>query len=188
MIKVIINGDNYKRCVDFANDMWANKKKGLYGSGVGNSKGDPTRVERIGALGEMAIHMETGLPLDFRYVKGGKPYDFILEDGTTIDAKTTQTKDRSYIFYKYPQSTDKERVFNTKSKPVCDLYIVCQVLKDSLNDNEGIVLIRGYQDKDYVLELPIRRSRVSGQMHFNLELDFKTLRGMGEILQRLKGG
>lgn len=89
--KVCIEADEYNLCVESAQNMWANKKKGSYGKGLANTEDDPYRTERTGKLGEMAFSKLYQLPVDMSYREGGDDQDFVF-NGKKINIKTSTKK------------------------------------------------------------------------------------------------
>ena len=88
---IMIEADEYDICVEAAQNMWANKKKGSYGKGLANTEDDPYKSERTGKLGEMAFSKLYQFPVDLTYREGGDDQDFVC-NGAKINIKTSTKK------------------------------------------------------------------------------------------------
>ena len=178
-MEIIIDKENYKRCVEFACNMWANEKKAsTYNSGMLNSKKDPYKVERIGALGEMAFSIFAGVDPDFAYCKGGKRVDFTINE-TTIDVKTAA---------KYPDyRATLIRCLNeygTYVKPSCDIYVSAYV-ETEVPGESAVVELVGWHKREEILEQQPVRARRKGASHFNYELSFDVAHSIDDLKEFL---
>src|SRR5574337_737239 len=150
-ISVEVLGHNYDLCQQASSNLWANTKKGRYGSGLINSNKDPRKVERVGLLGEMAFSILSKLPVDFGYKEGGASYDFILKDGRTVDIKT-ESKLHDYncgLIY----------AISDWGKPImlrADLYVFCYLKEESKDNKKAVINFLGYCTQDFVTQCSVK--------------------------------
>ena len=172
---VEISGKNYEKCLESSKNMWCSSKKGQYGHGLINTPCDPTKVERIGRLGEMALSLVTGLQPDFGYIKNGDASDFI---GTKIDMKTAS---------KYPRyETGLIQAINERGVKLPlknDIYVFGYVIKDDITNHLANIEIVGWQTKEFIEKLPIVIARMGS--HQNYEVPYKNLLPIEGLTQKL---
>jgi hypothetical protein len=174
---VIVENEHYRQVEDAAKNMWANSKKGFYGSGIINSKKDPTRVERTGLLGQAAFSIITGLHTDFSYRKGGDKYDFLIHN-YKVDVKTA-SRDYGAALIKCINEWGKN-CFREQ-----DIYIAAYIVMDNYEDKVAQVCFKGYELGKRVRDFPIKNARQG--VHKNYELTYNKLRPMEVLLDFIKG-
>lgn len=181
-MSVIIRVKNnyYEQCVTFAKESWANEKQSSrYNNGFINSKDDPYKVTRIGAIGEMAFAIFMNLHPNFEYKKYGEKYDFEVNN-YKIDVKTAKEcpKYRATLL----------RCINERGKyikPSCDIYVSAYIQKESREEKWCDVVLVGWHTKESINEQTPVPSRVKSASHWNYELKFddaNNIESLGEYL------
>lgn len=174
---VIVEKDHYRQVEEAAKNQWANSKRGFYGSGILNSKKDPTKVERTGLLGQSAFSIISGLPTDFSYKKGGDKYDFIF-GGYTFDVKTAAKNYGAALI----------KCINEWGKPCFkqhDIYIGAYIVVDNNSDGIAQVSFQGYELGSRVAKFPVKNARQG--VHKNYELTYNKLRPIETLLEFVAG-
>lgn len=177
-----IDGNNYKKCQEFAEAMWAGEKsRSHYNKGIANTKADPTKVQRGGCLGEMAFSLFIGAPVDFEYKKGGKAIDFEI-NGCKIDVKTA---------LKLPEwRATLVMCVNEKNKPVplkSDIYVSAYIKTEVLGEYADVVLV-GWHWQEEISEQSPLPARTKWGRHQNYELAFEKARPMSELKEFFVNG
>lgn len=166
---VTVSGENYRACEKSSHNMASNKKKGHYGSGILNTKEDPRKTERVGRLGEMAFSIVYKLPVDFTYIDGGDPYDFIV-NGKTINMKTNS---RNYGKDAVGLVKVRDRKCAPYKTPKHDLYYVGYLNKEDRLAETAEIAIVGWVGRKYVLGRPEVLGKAKGSVHYNVEIEYK---------------
>jgi len=167
IFEIDIHKEDYLRCENFSQKMWANSKKGNYGSGLMNTPADPYKVTRTGCLGEMAFHKYTGLEYNFNYIKGGDKFDFNFQN-ISFDIKTV-TRKRAPIGYIYGKNANGKRIPVTKN-----IYVFCSVAVDDIKMKCAKIWILGYQTSQDIESLGLIESPRG--YHKNYEVNLYKLR------------
>ena len=142
--------------------IWSETKQSQYGKGLANTNSDPSKVTRIGTLGEIAFGNIINQSVDFTYRVNGDKQDFIVNN-ITVDIKTsTKMRSTCYILYE----TEKGKII----KPEKDIYILAHILYDNLNENSAAIVFSGYYTNK-MLESCIIRDGAYNAGHKNLVLD-----------------
>lgn len=145
VVRVEINKEEYIKCENSSNKMWANKKKGTWGSGYMNTPDDPFRVERTGRLGELAFCKITQSPVDFSYIEFGDKNDTIFR-GNTINIKT-QMKLYGVIMVRCEMYA-RPIILNE------DIYVFSYLSKDDRKNKKATVDFLGYLLKTELIKKP----------------------------------
>jgi len=171
---MVIKGKEYDLCAEHAQNMWAGEKtsnisSAQYNRGCCNSAEDPTKAERIGTLGEMAVGKLFGWEINLNYQKFGDNYDFLVNDWK-IDVKTatrnygaTLVKRESHTGHIYPLTND--------------IYICCYMSRE--RKQQAIIAICGFETKENMenyTTTPARRGK-----HKNIELPFSKIQDITKI-------
>lgn len=164
---VPIEDEEYKACIN--PKMWCTSDEDSYKKGLGNTRGDPDKIERIGRLGECACSKVFEAEVDFRFIKGGdKGLDFTLASGLTVDVKTSklstaQHRQRNYI----TGITTKGQ----KKPLIADIYVGAFCVMEDREDFKAIIMLVGWMNRkqveNYGLWDPPTDSR-----HKNYEMPF----------------
>ena len=170
-------GSEYDVCVEAAQNRWANTKKGAYGKGMINSDSDPYRVERVGLVGEFAFAKLCGLSVDIGYKHGGDQYDFLLEDGRTVDVKVAAKR------YRYEAGLIYAQTGSGTDIPVkCDIYAFGFLEYDKPDARMANAIFVGWCDKETVIHKPLVKAQTFKSNHKNKEIPYAELRSMSELL------
>lgn len=175
---ITVDGEAYIKASNASRGFWASSKPGSYGRGLKNSPEDPTRIERIGILGEIAFAIAANIPYqdNIRYQKYGMLQDFITADGQTVDVKTS-LKNRSPVYLKVHDST-----LEVASR--CMFFMVCGLVHEDAATNTAVIQLHGYQTRSFIQTLPIKPSPIRGATHRNFELDFDSLLPLENLLRK----
>lgn len=175
--KIVIEPDEYKLCVESAQNMWANKKKGAYGKGLVNTEDDPYKTERTGKLGEMAFSKMYQLPMDLSYREGGDNQDFIC-DGIKVNVKTSTKKPwycAGLVTAGHYRGTDFVPL-----EIKHDYYVFGYVeMEDKKTSTASIVLVGGC-DKATLINREIKRA-IKGY-HMNYQIPYAELTEIDKIV------
>ena len=166
--EVFINRDEYEICEDFSHKMWANKKKGLYGSGMINSPADPRLVERTGLLGEMSVAKLLDLAVNITYMEGGDHQDFVIS-GKRTDVKTS-SKNINALLIKARENDLSELITLDK-----DLYIGAYVMEDNRYYKFAKVGVVGYIPKGNIHTEYLKPARFKDASHINWDVPYADL-------------
>jgi hypothetical protein len=170
-IRVILTEDEYKICERFSSTSWATEKTGtVYDEGMANTKEDPHRVERTGALGEMAFAKVFRVPMNIGYIQGGDNKDFILFENLKINLKTAIKKDISF-------NKGLVVAVNSKGKPVplpCELYAFALLFDDPTN-KRAIASLIGYDYRRNIKNRQPVKAVCRKSNHLNYETPYEEL-------------
>jgi hypothetical protein len=162
-----VEANAYKECDAFSRAMWANSKVGNeYNRGILNTKEDPYKTERVGALGEMAFSLFMGAPVDFEYSKFGKEVDFTI-NGKTIDVKTAAEKSK-YSISLLRATTDR----GNPVKISCDVYVSAYIIEENIGTSAQVALV-GWHLLPEILEQKQLPARRKFSRHKNYELKYE---------------
>lgn len=181
MMIVTISGSDYRMCEERSKNMWANKKRGSYGRGVVNSKGDPRKVERTGTLGEFAFAEIFDKEVDWEYRQGGDEQDFKIGP-FKIDVKCSTKGDKAKMCY----LTNRHKN-GRLAKVGCDIYVCASVLEEDIEGEFARVKLYGWLHRNDLHKFPIRpgaRGYVEGEFGWlNWDLEFDKLYPMKDLLE-----
>lgn len=174
---IVVENEEYEKCVEASGNMWANEKTGVYGGGMLNTKNDPRRTERIGKLGEMAFSKIFSIPIDLTYRRGGDKQDFLTSDSKKINIKTASEK-KSYNCGLVKATNDN----GTKLIPLsCDIYVFAYVAYDNRDKNEASVVVIGYMEKEEIEKKTPVPARNKFASHLNYEVPFVELKPIKDL-------
>lgn len=174
---MIIEKNDYLKCINAACDMWANTKRGKWGSGVINSPNDEFRSERIGRLGEFAVAKILKITPDFKYVNGGTKFDLVYKN-KLIEVKTSDG------YSKYKIGMIRAKIFKNKTNSykniplTSDIYLFCEA-QDFFNEQLAYVCVIGWIPREKIHR--IVPSRRDGLSHLNYEVKYKELNCIEEL-------
>ena len=178
IFEMIIDKDEYEICESFSHQMWANKKNGIYGSGMINNSEDPRLVERTGMLGEMSLAKLLDLSVNVTYIEGGDQQDFII-NGKKADIKTASSTRNSALLIKATRCSNiNERLPLSK-----DIYISACVLEENRLEKFAKLAIVGYINKSDITKNYLRPARKKEATHWNWDIPYDDL----IPIQQLKG-
>jgi hypothetical protein len=140
--RVVVDGDTYVRCVVSSYNRWSNKKKGTFGRGIANTKKDPSRVERMGMLGEAAVGIVFRKEPDYDYKELGDKLDFPLL-GKTADVKCCMPENKNCMVVRIRCETEN-RIPIAIDK---DIYIAAYC-EEETPFSAVIVLTAWHRNKD----------------------------------------
>jgi hypothetical protein len=165
---VFINSDEYDICVEAAQNMWANKKKGSeYNKGFLNTKEDPVRTERTGRLGEMAFGKMIEQPMDTEYKEYGDTMDFLYK-GYKINVKCASKY--------YDSETGLIKSHTETGYPVGlkqDIYVIGYLKNENKKLKQANVVILGYQTKEVISKYEVKRA--IRDKHYNYQVIYNDL-------------
>jgi len=167
--RVVVEGDDYLRCEQSSHNMWANKKKGLWGKGYKNTSDDPRKVERSGRLGEMAFTNLTGSPIDLSYIEGGDRQD------TVFRKKTVNIK---VAFALYGVIMVRCEMNGRQLTLHEDMYVFSYLSNDDREKKSATIDFLGCLLKPELLSKP----RVSRKEWVNYECPYSELHPMRQLL------
>jgi hypothetical protein len=183
VLEVIVEGKDYDVCDNFSKAMWANKKKGKWGSGLINSEEDERKAERTGLLGEIAFAKIFGFPIDIEYCKGGKSNDFLscvnTKDGITIDIKTAARRPK--------YNAGLVRCTNGWGKPAklsADIYVFGYVESEDRRNKLSKLIMVGWDYKTNIMKHKKNRAKMGN--HYNYEVEYLRLipiQFLGEVIK-----
>lgn len=176
--EVFIEKDEYQICEDFSHQMWANKKTGIYGSGMINNPNDPRLVERTGMLGEMSLAKLLNLSVNITYIEGGDKHDFII-NGKKADIKTNSTERINALLIK----ATKDNNINDRLPLGKDIYISAYVIEEKKLEKFAKLAIVGYINKSDITKNYLRPARRKEAGHWNWDIPYDDL----TPIQQLKG-
>jgi len=167
-MKIRVELEDYEACVKASKNYSTNKKKGHFGKGCLNTKGDPHAVERIGLLAEMAFGKATGLIPDLSYKPKGDNYDFKVGK-MTLDIKASFTK-------------SGKNLIKTNS-PMKSMVYVCSWVDESKAMKYADVYFVGYFLREDVRLCPIEKG--IGDW-FNFKLEWKEAQDIETLVNTIK--
>lgn len=152
---ILIEKDDYAKCLIESSNRWSNTKTGSYGSGAINTSNDPHKAERIGLLGEMAFAKLLNLSVDCNFRQYGDTCDFIINN-KSIDVKTSSSNNQiNYI----KTGTLKNNI-----------YVFCSLIEEEKNTN-AIISINGWQKHSNIKKLPHKISPINSiEKWYNYEI------------------
>lgn len=173
IIIVEVMGEEYERVKNFSSNMWANKKRGKWGSGLINTPQDEYRAERMGILGEMAFAKIFGYSVNLNYCEGGEIYDFEIMD-KKIDVKTS---------YKYQGAAFIKAVNVNGSviKLVSDYYVFAFIMSERLNYAK--IALVGFEKIENIKNMDYTKGRSDD--HLNYEMQYEDLISIRDLLDEL---
>jgi hypothetical protein len=173
---VILNGDEVKKCKEFAQQSWLNKKM-KENANQWNVGLVPDNII-IGLLGEFGFAKYFNLEMDFNYSEKGIPWDFILKT-RKIDVKTT--KQGNYGHNLILRAKQNYHVFELES----DIYFLCHLIH--YDDTGATVELIGWKNKKNIEKLEMKKSYIGDHMIYEVLKDdlydleyFKKVLGLGE--------
>lgn len=167
VFRIEISGDEYFKCEEFSQKMWANSKQGEWGRGLINDPSDRAKAERTGLLGEMAFAKIFNIPINLDYADGGEDTDFILFRHDTIDVKSATY---NYGVALLKAETNTGRSIQQKN----DVYVFSYLEKDDAINKHAFVIIVGYEYRETILSKPKVPARKGN--HKNYELSYAELK------------
>lgn len=171
----VVDSD-YRICVERSAHRWSNTKTGHYGSGIINDENDPTRVERIGLLGEFALAKIFGLAVDLSYRQGGDKEDFIIND-KRINMKTASKQEN---FGRVYHRNEKGKLVKTD----CDYYVFGFLTREHKRREVSTVCLVGFASHAVVVTSPIHPGK--GE-HYNYDVPYMFLTCMSMFMPIIHG-
>jgi hypothetical protein len=165
-MKIRIEATDYLLCEQSASNMASNKKKGFYGSGLLNTKGDPYRAERTGRLGELGLARYLKVEPNFDYLIKGDEYDFIYE-GNRIDVKTSRYNYGCGLVLAVTE-------FGVYKPLTSDIYVFGYIEHEDRKKKIADINYCGFIFKENVIREPVV-GRKAGSRHLNFEIPYSEL-------------
>lgn len=145
-LNVIVSAAEYEKAANHY--IWAETKQSSYGRGLANRQNDPSKVTRIGILGELAVGNLFGLPVDFTYRHGGDKQDFII-NGRTIDVKTASYQ-RNELYVLKTTATGYEIPVKK------DYFILCFLEGENSDEQIASIVVCGVYSSEMVKNAIVR--------------------------------
>lgn len=176
MLQVKLVGLDYEAAVFASTNMACSRKSGgKFEHGCVNTEKEPTKAERTGRLGEVAIARYLGVEPDLEpYEKGGDTKDFDWA-GLSIDVKTSTSFNPDLWWIR--AITEWGRYCPL----TCDVYLFAWIAKEDKEKKIAWVNYEGFLYNKEVLRAPLP-SRQKGSKHSNFEIWKAELRPMEDFL------
>jgi hypothetical protein len=171
---VNVNPQQYDICSVASQNMWANKKKGRYGSGLLNTKEDPYKTERTGRLGEMAFGILINQNIDAEYKHLGDTQDFTINN-KKFDIKTAAKKPK-YLCGLIRAQTESGKFLDLTS----DTYVFGYVILDDILKKVAQISLVGYMNKGDIIKLEMKPAKMG--FHKNYEIPYKDTQDIGDLI------
>ena len=170
-MRIEIPSEIYKKCEECSANRWSNKKKGVYGRGLINNINDPYRAERIGLLGEAALAQYINRKVNYKYVEGGNPFDFQLNN-LKIDIKTAAKSYGCGLIRAQNQ-------YKKQIKLTSDIYIFSYIEEENREDKKAAVILKGWMERENVEKCQVVPARIG--KHYNYQIDYEKLKPIEEL-------
>lgn len=172
--EIPIDIQEYIVCENAAKTFWANKKKGIYGSGLIATEEDKSKPVRVGLLGQMAFAKFIGDVVDTEYREGGDEYDNIIEN-KKYDIKCSAYNRSQGLVY----ALNANGVYQAPTK---DYYVFGHLDYEDVNSKRAQVALVGFITKeDLVNKSYVEKSPVRGAKHYNYVVPYNILANIEEL-------
>ena len=184
-VVVKISGSEYTACQN--PDMYCTKDDNPSTRGLGNTKENPSRVERTGRLGECACSKLFGVEVNFDRIEGGDGGIDFTWNNLTFDIKTALSLKNATKYKKnFLKGLDK------RGNPMelhADVYIPSFIVEEDQEKKFATVALVGWMAKDRLLHLHRDTGCIQSPVYknqWNYELPFKATKPIVPLVEAIR--